>query len=51
MMNQNNLTQSQSNQQMLKSLTSNGLGAFSYGIFQYGISFMLLHATHSPLSF
>ncbi|MCL8495156.1 MFS transporter [Apilactobacillus sp. F1] len=48
---QNQLTQSQSNQQIIKSLTSNGLGAFSYGIFQYGISFMLLHATHSPLSF
>ena len=48
---QNQLTQSESNQQIIKSLTSNGLGAFSYGIFQYGISFMLLHATHSPLSF
>lgn len=45
------MTQSESNLQMIKSLTSNGLGAFSYGIFQYGISFMLLHATHSPLSF
>ncbi|UQS86881.1 MFS transporter [Nicoliella spurrieriana] len=45
------LTDRESNHQIIKALSSNALGAFSYGIFQYGISFMLLHATKSPLSF
>ncbi|MBW1605876.1 MFS transporter [Lactobacillus sp. Sy-1] len=45
------LSDKESNLQILKAIASNGLGAFSFGIFEYGISFMLLHATKSPLSF
>ncbi|MEJ6400339.1 MFS transporter [Nicoliella lavandulae] len=45
------LTDRQSWRQIFKAISSNGLGAFGFGIFEYGISFMLLHATNSPLSF
>ncbi|MHA8110838.1 MFS transporter [Lactobacillaceae bacterium Melli_B4] len=45
------ITDRESRIQILKAVSSNGIGAFSFGIFQYGMSFMLLNETHSPLSF
>ncbi|MFT8908055.1 MAG: MFS transporter [Lentilactobacillus diolivorans] len=45
------ITNQQSNQQILKDITSNLISSLSGGMFSLAMGLMLLHDTHSPLSF
>nr|WP_257610527.1 MFS transporter [Oenococcus oeni] len=45
------ITDSQSNLQIIKDVSSNLIGSLSGGMFSFAMGLMLLHDTKSPLSF